>query len=325
MSSNNGRSLHLFNRLATEERTGGHEIQVTTGVKVTPHHYATAFLDGSSSFGLCVPATETEFSSVREDYKSSAISLTKLRKNGYPEIRLTLNDSSQLEIFSRFIDEVLDYLSTDPKSPIKGVSQHLDRWRHLFAGARSESGFDPSIEIGLLCELEVLCELIDRGESMTAWTGPSMEQHDFKLAEESIECKATATHSGLTIEIHGTGQLSVPPNKDLTLVVRRYSPDPAGPLSIPRMVEKILSRLTSDKDIFLAKLLDAGFDLNSSETREICRNFFPTDAVEFDVTEAFPKLPEQEFGSRIQDVRYSLNLSEPENIPGYRPVNDLLE
>lgn len=318
-------SIELFNRLAVEDRPAGHENQLTTGIEVEKNRPATAFLDDENNFGLCIPAGEDEYSRVKPDVRSSAISLTKLRKNRHPEIRLTLHDGSQLEVFSRFIDEILEYLQGRPENRISGVAQRLVKWRHLFALGQTKRSFDPNIEVGLLCELEVLNELLERGESVSSWTGPNFEHHDFKLADESVEGKATTSQSSFTVEIHGASQLTTSPGKNLVLLVRRYTPDPSGSLSVPKLIEEILGKTSGETDLFLAKLLELGYDINNPKSEANCRSFFPNGSVEFDVTDEFPRIPEQVIGSRIQSVRYLLDLSNPESIPGYREINDFLE
>lgn len=303
----------------------GSEAHLETGVQV-PEGSVNAFRSEEGSLGLVVPVTQKEYDQFRPDTKSHALKLTRLRADSSPHVRLSLNDPTQEKIFAVFVDEILGVLSREQENPSATVAAMLQRWRRLFTGFQSTASFSLEQELGLLCELEILIILLDGigPEALDRWTGPESLPHDFELAEESIECKATSASNGLRVSIHGATQLSPTADKNLTLLVRRYTPDPDGALSVPELCETIYSRSDISIDVFLEKLEKVGCPLFHDDSDAFFNRYSPAEAYEFHVGENFPRIsnigPEQ----RIQQVNYVLDLSGPETVPGYQSTNRFL-
>lgn len=314
----------LFHELWMHPLSGS-EAQLSTGIHVTEGS-VNIFRSMEGTLGLVIPTTQQEYDHFRPDTKSHALKLTKLRADGYPHVRLSLTDPTQEKIFAVFVDEVLATLAKQPENPSATAGAMLQRWRRLFTGSQSAAGFSLEQELGLLCELEVLTVLLEKigPSALDRWTGPESLPHDFELAGESIECKATSASSGLRVSIHGIPQLSQTPEKHLTLVVRRYIPDPDGTISIPDLCAAIYSRPDIAVDTFLEKLEKVGCPLFHDDSNSIFSRYSPAGAYEFHVEDGFPRIsnigPEQ----RVQQVNYVLDLSGPETVPGYQSSNRFL-
>lgn len=316
----------IFKQLATSEQKSNKEGRIATGAFLRGTEEVSLFRNVDGCFGIAVPATEEEFDRTKNDLSGLAIKLTTGRASDRPEIRLTLFEKSQLELFSVFVDDVVEFLSNDPPEPVAGVKRLFDRWRRLFANGSKSVGLDLNTEVGLICELEVLLELVNRGLPVESWTGPVRDRHDFKIPGMSIECKATTRANGLRITIHGTQQLETVADQDLVLVVRQYESMPEGPISLPSLVQRILDVPSVEQDLFLAKLSQSGVDLNAVlNASDEFRTFRAWEAYEFDVIDDFPRVQDIHVSSRIQDLVYTLDLSDPMHVPGVREVNEFFD
>lgn len=316
----------IFSRLAEGKPSAQTETRLATGAFLREKEEVALFRDVSGDFGIAIPATRDEFDRIQVDRRGLTIELTRAVASSRPELRLTLRDSSQLELFSVFVEEVNSYLLQQPSSPVAGVIRLYNRWKRLFADVALPQPISINEEIGLLCELEVLAELLNRGESPTCWTGPHFDRHDFKLPNQSIECKATTSGSGLRVAVHGSQQLTPLPGLPLVLAVRQYEIAPSGDISIPRLTRLILDIPFPDQDLFLAQLRKFNLDVNSIlRSPEKFRTYRAIGAFEFDVIEDFPRIREVDIVSRVQNVDYVLDLSEPATVPGLRDSNEFFD
>lgn len=158
------------------------------------------------------------------------------------------------------------------------------------------------------------------------WVGPTGARHDFKLSRSSIECKATSSVNGLRVEVNGSQQLEPLEGIPLLLIARVYDEHPAGELSVQTVARQILSEVPVDEDLFLERLRGIGVEpslLWSTETQ--FRQFKAIGAYEFDVVEEFPRIKGIDTSSRLQDVRYKLDLSDPDSVPGVREFNEFFD
>lgn len=276
----------------------------------------TLFHRADGTIGMVIPATDYEYESFRPDHLSSAFSLTKLVKDNRKQIRLTLHDLQQKKVFGLLLDDILKILAADSSNAIQKTANLVHHWRELFA-RRQSTWLSPAAEIGLLCELEVLQTLLLDGHPLEAWRGPEGSTHDFEFAGQSIECKASTVTNGLRISIHGISQLQALPGKSLRLIVRKYEPGVGGPLSIPLMVEQILDIPGVSRSLFMEKLdLIGGNPLRLKEETEF-GHYTPLESFEFDVESGFPRIEGIGAETRIQEVRYVLDLADPQSVPGY--------
>jgi len=277
--------------------------------------------------GLVIPTGEDRYSKLKSDRKSSAIQIIKLISDGAPCIRICLNDRNLLGTFSVFCDEYLSSVKDQHCDPIELAYSQLSRWRRLFKEASTrDSELTRDEEIGLLCELEVLLSLARQGyeNPVLTWLGPSKSPHDFELRDQSIECKATLSTVGLRIQVHGTQQLAATSDKPLVLAVRRYREDPYGEISIPKMIELLLNESNVESEDLISTLHRLKVPLPGDQLEVRFGSYTPEASFEFDVVEGFPRLTHIGPEHRVQSLQYTLDLSGPESVPGYRTQLELL-
>lgn len=313
----------IFDSLAAFISENGSEWHRHTSVVIHSKPIS-LFRHANGMTGMILPANPEEYERFRADHLSSAFSLTKLIKNGQKQIRLTLHDPEQEKVFSLLVDDILQILSADPTNAVQKTVNLVHHWRELFA-RRQPAWLSPPVEIGLLCELEVLYSLLQNGYPLETWRGPEGSAHDFELAGQSVECKASTITNGLRVSVNGITQLQSLPGKNLRLVVRKYEPDIGGPLSVPYLVNLILEMPEISRSLLLEKLdIIGGNPLRVDEDSEF-GHYTPLNTFEFDVGSDFPRIKGIGAETRIQEVRYILDLSDPENIPGYAKEELILE
>lgn len=316
---------YLFKALSPKESSLGinEEVTLETGVQLDTG-MVLCFSDYNDHIGLIIPADADQFERFNEDRKSRAIQLTRRKSQAQGEgtryqARLTLKDHNQRTVFYAFADKVLEFLDGNPSAKVSDVAALLARWRSFFSGS---SGFsiDSSVELGLLCELEVLLQLHEDGvsQAVEAWYGPFGDRHDFVLPDVVLECKASESSERMQVTIHGAQQLEPVSDKPLRLVFRRYQRHPDGSLSIPSLVEELQTYSSFNVEAFLERLSNLGIDVFNSQHRDAFSRFFPVDVHEFVITDKFPKVLVENSDGRIQNLQYNIDLAGPSSVPGYQ-------
>ena len=299
------------------------EVTIETGVQLETGSVL-CFVDFNGHIGIIIPADADQFYRFTEDKKSRAIQLTrrKSQNRGEPtrfQARLVLRDRNQSTVFYAFADKVLEFLDSNPGAKISDVASLLARWRSFFSGS-SEFSIDSHVELGLLCELEVLLQLHEDGvpQAVEAWYGPLGERHDFVLPDVALECKASESSERMTLTIHGAKQLEPVNDKPLHLVFRRYQKHPDGELSIPSIVEELQTYPSFNIEVFLERISALGIDVFNPQHRDAFSRFFAVDVHEFEITSDFPKVTLENSDGRILNLQYNIDLAGPSLIPGYQ-------
>lgn len=313
-------SRQIFTMLDSRSDSALGEAQVSSEVE-TPSGPISCYRKPEGEIGLVIPLSDEEASTFRPDVQSQAIKLTRLKIDGFRSVRLSLHAPHHRETFYIFADEVLQSIQEEPTTAASQAAALLQRWRQFFALVET-SELSTEREIGVLCELEVLDHLLASGvqDAVQRWAGPDWSRHDFLLADSAIECKATLQTSGLTITIHGSHQLEPNADRPITLVVRRYELDPDGSLSIPVLINRICRYTYTPVELLLAKLSQVGVSLILDSDQSSFQKFTSREVYEFEVTEDFPRLTPVGLAGRVQNIRYSLDLADPESIPGFSKI-----
>ena len=118
---------------------------------------------------------------------------------------ISLADRSQLEIFETLCRDVVAAAerAETTGSVLSRAIQRTMRWHHLLRAGGVE-GLSIEEQRGLVAELAVLRDLVDRHGALTAieaWMGPTGSPKDFELADIHVEVKARrgAAHPKITI------------------------------------------------------------------------------------------------------------------------------
>lgn len=292
----------------------------------------TGFRTLGGSLGLLIPISEDEWKEFQADRRSPAIQLTRAleeiaQEKSQPFAQLSLLEPFHQKVFFIFVDELLSELHQHPERAAEKTALMLQRWRRFFSTTAASSAFGKEKQVGLLCELEVLTGLLEEygPEAVSRWTGPESLPHDFELPTESIECKATTLTNGLRIGINGANQLTETPGKSLRLVVRRYTPDPDGQLSIPDLCRTLYEDYPISVEEFLDKLDKIGCPVFHPESDIEFLRFNADLVLEFIIDDSFPRIQNYGLDPRIINIQYTLDLTGFELIPGYQTTNKFIK
>lgn len=150
--------------------------------------------------------------------------------------------SHELEpVFGEVVDEVVARVSKGIDC-IEAVRTTLEDFRALLT-ARPPSQVERSRIAGLVAELVVLNRLLDLSASAwRTWRGPVGDRHDFRVADASLEVKASLRAGSVTITIHGLEQLEPASGGSLHLAHFVLEPVSGGPLTIGNLGRRALAQ-----------------------------------------------------------------------------------
>ena len=307
----------LYTRAASGEKSPFTRLILPTGV-LSAIGRISAFINDERGIGLQIPMTEEVTQKFSTDTRSPSLVLTRDTYRDQACALITLKEPALRSVFEVFCDDFLMKSMAQPEQAALTASALLKRWRNLFS-ASSAKVLTPEEETGLIAELEVLERLLqERGEiAFLRWTGPDKARHDFSFDDVSIECKATLQKDGLFITIHGISQLEPAHDIPLRLIVRKYESTPTGDITLPGLVDRIVKHPHVSGPELLNQLAEIGYS-HSGEAREDNNRYRFCEQHTFDVTDEFPRLLQVGPSDRIQNIKYTIDLSSPSEIPGYR-------
>jgi hypothetical protein len=214
------------------------------------------------------------------------------------------------EVFDHFLVAVLEHLDEGSRTPAKVVSDVLSRWQLFLTEGTSPSRDAAAAVFG---ELLVLLDVVraDPQRRIGAWVGPFGARHDFRRGSIAVEVKTTRAHTSRLVTIHGEDQLEEPENGTLYLHLVRLEEVAQHGLSVPSLVDELLSLGAVAEELFealsranvpiaqLAKISDVTFDVRERLT-------LPVD-------DAMPRIISSSFrdGARpvgVADVTYRIDL-----------------
>lgn len=275
------------------------------------------FVDRSGSMGLFVPFGSAETKGFKPDLSNRNLTLKELPSNGESIAELKLSEPKLESVLFVFVDEFVRSAKNAPERAVTLLNQQLQKWRSLFT-VTAQRKLSESAQIGLLCELQTLCDLLetDGYDAFDRWTGPDGAKHDFQLVDREIECKATLVDRGLSVTINGSEQLLPSADRPLHLLVRKYEKTPNGQLALSEVVGALMQDERIPAEAFVSKLLQLDFSLQSIETTSEAR-FEEKGIWQFEVTEDFPHISPSSLPERVVKVAYDIDLNPPSEVPGY--------
>lgn len=286
--------------------------------------YVSHAIDGMGRRHLLIPLTADQQPTA--DHHSHGVSLSPRDlqdDRGVSHYIDVACEAAELrDLFAIFCDDLLDRLPNDPIGPGPVCVSVLDRWRDLF-NAKHGPMLGEQALVGLLAELHVLERIASRDpvSALRLWTGPDKARADFSGTLAALEVKATTNRERTTIEVHGLRQLDQASLEDLYLYVEQFERVPNGGDSVPDAVHRLLTAGLSRADL-LRNLGAVGYLESDREAYELFR-FEMTATRTFRATApGFPRLVpsslvDPDLATKIHEVRYSIDVSGADNIPGH--------
>lgn len=215
------------------------------------------------------------------------------------------------KVFSELCQEILRRISVGG-NPAEAVSSTIQDFRALLADPASQVVSESAVG-GLIGELLFLLKITAKGgSSISAWTGPMGQRHDFRTKAGAVEVKTSLRKATTHIHIHGIEQLTAPAGAPLWLAHFRIERASSGRLSVSALFDDLVARGISTQELS-SRLADVGcLDPHGLAWN---REWYELEAFDlYAVTEAFPRLDAHMFvnGSLppgISDLVYKVDLS----------------
>jgi hypothetical protein len=239
-------------------------------------------------------------------------------------IDVTCEEAGLRDLFAIFCDDLLDRIEEDSAAPAAVCVSVLDRWRDLFTPKVGRLLGEQALA-GLLAELHVLERIAGRfpEAALHWWTGPDKARADFTGALASIEVKATTNRERATVAIHGIQQLDQASLEDVYLHVEQFERVPSDGDSVPDAVRR-LSGTGVSRASLLRSLMSVGYLEADREAYELVRFKLIATRTFRASAPGFPRLvpsalTDPDLALRIHEVRYSIDVSDTQAIPGNLP------
>ncbi len=288
--------------------------------------YVSHAVDALNRRHLLIPLAAGE--QVIADNRSEGLRLTPRNleddRGLTPYIDVACEETDLRDLFAIFCDDLLDRLAEDPATPAAVCVSVLDRWRDLFNPKDGRLLGEQAL-VGLLAELHVLERIAGYalGTALRLWTGPDKARADFTGSLASLEVKATTNRERATIAIHGIQQLDQAGLEDIYLHVEQFERVPSGGDSVPDAVRRLLATGLSRAGL-LRSLMAIGYLESDRQAYELIRFELTAGRTFRASAPGFPRLvpsalADSRLALRIHEVRYSIDVSDAETIPGYLP------
>ncbi len=234
---------------------------------------------------------------------------------------IRLVDGPQREVFHRFCLDIVNATRHSPTAA-EAVDRFLRRtwrWHRLLRGG-GDGRLSRDEQKGLVGELYVLerhlLPVIGPGSAVRAWTGPHGATKDFQVGWIGIEAKARSPHIQ-RVRISSADQLHAPETTRVFLHVLEVSspPKPSAKESVTitdlaSRVREALASCDMEATIRFEECLSAaGFDWND-DYADTPLSIGGSSL--FEVSEGFPRITSPMLVSGVEDVRYSIALSQCE-------------
>lgn len=242
---------------------------------------------------------------------SSSIGIRHYVKSGYNCIVLSLLDSSMLDTFCVFANDIVDItrMAIDDKNGYQIIANRYYAWRKMFN--RNSHLLDENEIMGLIGELLFLRDFImpayGTAKGLSSWSGQEKTKKDFSVEDTWYEIK-TIHYGKDSVRISSLEQLdSVVDGHLVVYQLERMSTAFSG-ITLNSLCQEILSCLTSNetKDIFLEKLSNAGYTFESEYNEFV---FDEKQIEKYSVGKDFPKLMRDKLPDAITKVQYDLLLA----------------
>jgi Putative PD-(D/E)XK family member, (DUF4420) len=208
------------------------------------------------------------------------------------------------------VAELLKSLAADTRRADAVAKETVERWRSLF-DRPPKPALGRHQLAGVFGELMTLAELLKLGQRITCWTGALRQRHDFRIASDAIEVKATLSNDRDVVTVHGISQMEAPSAGRLFLLRYRLEVADSGH-SIPKLADELVAAGVDAANLY--ELLDGiGYDVRHSDEFKAIR-FSIREVTAWRVVDGFPRLTPAAFAGSsppvgVTSIDYQIDLS----------------
>lgn len=213
--------------------------------------------------------------------------------------------------FAELADEIVTRIESGT-SAAKAVSGTIDDFRRLIIRPPHEQ-ISESVLTGAIGELIVLDSLVEKNiASVSCWTGPHDQRHDFRNGSQAIEVKTTTRWGNTQIQISSIDQLLAPNDGDLMLAHVQLENTPNGPIFLSSMCNKLIKNGANVEELYGA-LTSLG--IHNPHEESLNKSCYSLKAIDWYIVDSrFPcitsrHLPSGELPAGVSNLTYTVDLS----------------
>lgn len=236
---------------------------------------------------------------------------------GKTTLYITLLQSFNHDIFSILCCDLINKISVErTESTMMNIMlKQLDKWQTLFDKFRL-GGLSIIEQQGLYGELSFLQKFIQNNQNtfrvINSWVGVDKEVRDFQYNDWAVEVKTSSGNNHQKVHISSERQLDNTHIEHLYLYHLAVEASKGNGESLNdkiNLLRDLLKNTPSALNIFNNKLIEAGyFDLHADAYNERC--YVKKDENFYEVKDDFPRIKESDIKSGLEDVKYSILLSQ---------------
>ena len=300
----------------SQKQTG--DIIIKTKIDDIPHlncYAATNHITRQHLFILSVSKT-VEIPELK-NYRFRGVEIFPIELESVFELNIYLLDNDLKDIFSLFIQNVLDDICdcvTENEALTKTLNV-VTKWKKLFDKINF-NGLNSEQQKGLIGELLFINYLLDNGKSTTkilnAWTGADFEDKDFTFGNVGVEVKFTSAKTP-KVTVSSERQLDTQNLNELFLLLYIAEEVKENGFSLNSLIAQIRSKITNTDELKLFNeniMLIGYFEDDKSYYGKM---YSLKKQYAFEIRGDFPKIVKSQIPLSIYDVKYSIELSAIEN------------
>ena len=269
-------------------------------------------LPGKRYLVLEIPKSrEKEFSKFK-DTKGLEFAVESFgnEKPGFVSCEISSSAHDLNDIFTIVSYDILNELShcDDEDMFIDTLHKTITRWRAFFT-EKPTAILEGTDAMGLFGELQYIYDLLLFGVNNAAkmWNGPLKSAQDFQTGYIASEIKTTKANKIDQITISDLAQLNKGERTYLFLVVYRLEMDAVDGLTLPQLIDKVISVMPRDeRDNFKIKLSARGYNDELADKYE--EKYGVQEKICYSVDEGFPCLTPNNVPKEIKEAKYQLSL-----------------
>lgn len=230
---------------------------------------------------------------------------------------LRLIGKEDWEIFMTLCSDIVEAMrrAESETSALEIFLRRMDRWQN-FLRRKRPSILNESIIKGLIGELHFLFYRLNPelglDDAVNAWGGPFGTPQDFCHGANAFEVKCQSGGSSPSVRITSAEQLTPQVEKLYlyVLTMSQCSDDEEKALTLPKLIEKVRSKLIQQSSEALEKFSDALIEIGYIDSPEYDRfSYILVSESTYRVTDEFPQITTDMISPALSRVSYSIPLS----------------
>jgi hypothetical protein len=294
------------------------DIIAKTRIEDIPHlicYAATNHITGHNLYIMSV-SKNTEIPELK-NYRFKGVEIFHIETENFRELNIYLLDSDLKDIFSLFIQNILEDIteSVTENEALVVTLNIISKWKKLFDKINF-NGLTIEQQKGLIGELLFFNYLLKNNKCasiiLNAWTGADFEDKDFTFGSAGVEIKLTSSKHP-KINITSERQLDGENLNTLFLILYTTEEVKQNGFSLNSLVEQTRKNIpTNEERIFFdERLVLLGY--HEDDREHYCKMYSLKKTFSFRITAEFPRIVRSQLPFGIYNVAYSIELSAVES------------